>query len=115
MLLKSSLHNQAAAMHLPVAACLNKISPPPPGRAGDNVHISPPSRDCAGDNVHTARHIARECGILYEHDHQCLEGPVFRAMDRAELIHMLPNLRVGEPRAHLPGPPLLGGPGPQYE
>jgi len=48
----------------------------------------------SGDNIHTARHIARECGILHEQDHQCLEGPVFRAMDKEDLIHMLPNLRV---------------------
>ena len=97
--------------------CISPSRPSPSGCAGDivQIHISPPPPGRAGDNVHTARHIARECGILYEHDHQCLEGPVFRAMDRAELIHMLPNLRVGEPRAHLPGPPLLGGPGPQYE
>ena len=62
------------------------------------IHASKPfeSAFCfsIGDNIHTARHIARECGILYEADHQSLEGPVFRAMDKEELIQMLPNLRV---------------------
>jgi len=47
-----------------------------------------------GDNIHTERHIARECGILYEGDHSCMEGPEFRAMDRRELIFMMPNIRV---------------------
>ena len=33
-----------------------------------------------GDNIHTAKHIARECGILTDDDHVALEGPVFRKM-----------------------------------
>ncbi|KDD74835.1 cation transporting ATPase [Helicosporidium sp. ATCC 50920] len=46
-----------------------------------------------GDNVHTARHIARECGILGEGD-GVLEGPEFRAMSRAQVLAALPRLRV---------------------
>ncbi|GAX73955.1 hypothetical protein CEUSTIGMA_g1405.t1 [Chlamydomonas eustigma] len=51
-------------------------------------------RMVTGDNIHTARHIATECGILYEGDHLCMEGPEFRAMNRRDLIFMLPNIRV---------------------
>ena len=50
-----------------------------------------------GDNIHTARHIAKECGILTD-DGLALEGPVFRKMPEAELIPLLPKLQV---RAHL--------------
>jgi len=50
-------------------------------------------RMVTGDNVHTARHIARECGILTE-DGIALEGPAFRRMPEAELIPMLPRLQV---------------------
>lgn len=46
-----------------------------------------------GDNIHTARHIARECGIL-SGDGIALEGPVFRKMAEAELIPLLPKLQV---------------------
>ncbi|KDD73944.1 hypothetical protein H632_c1709p1 [Helicosporidium sp. ATCC 50920] len=46
-----------------------------------------------GDNVHTARHIARECGILGEGD-GVLEGPEFRAMSRAQVLAALPRLRA---------------------
>ena len=49
-----------------------------------------------GDNIHTARHIARECGILEEGEgHTCMEGPEFRNTEEAEMIERLPNLRVG--------------------
>ena len=50
-------------------------------------------RMVTGDNVHTAKHIARECGILTD-DGIALEGPVFRRMSEAELIPMLPKLQV---------------------
>jgi Ca2+-transporting ATPase len=51
-------------------------------------------RMVTGDNVHTAKHIARECGILTD-DGIALEGSVFRCMPEAELIPMLPLLQVG--------------------
>jgi len=51
-------------------------------------------RMVTGDNVHTAKHIARECGILTD-DGIALEGPAFRVMSQAELIPMLPRLQVG--------------------
>lgn len=37
-------------------------------------------RMVTGDNIHTARHIARECGILPVDSDQylCMEGPDFR-------------------------------------
>lgn len=50
-------------------------------------------RMVTGDNIHTARHIAKECGILSE-DGLALEGPVFRKMPEAELIPLLPKLQV---------------------
>jgi hypothetical protein len=46
-----------------------------------------------GDNIHTARHIARECGILTESG-VALEGPNFRNMPAHELIPLLPKLQV---------------------
>lgn len=56
-------------------------------RAGITVRM------VTGDNIHTARHIARECGILYG-DGIALEGPMFRAMPAHELIPLLPRLQV---------------------
>jgi hypothetical protein len=51
-----------------------------------------------GDNIHTARHIARECGILPDgSNYTCIEGPAFRKLSEAELKEMLPNMRVGGP------------------
>ncbi|KAL4452347.1 hypothetical protein ABPG75_008009 [Micractinium tetrahymenae] len=50
-------------------------------------------RMVTGDNIHTARHIARECGILTE-DGIALEGPVFRNMPEEELLPLLPKLQV---------------------
>lgn len=50
-------------------------------------------RMVTGDNIHTARHIARECGILSE-DGLALEGPNFRKMSEEELIPLLPKLQV---------------------
>ncbi|GLC40623.1 hypothetical protein PLESTM_001094100 [Pleodorina starrii] len=50
-------------------------------------------RMVTGDNIHTAQHIARECGILTD-DCVAMEGPTFRAMPAAELIPLLPRLRV---------------------
>jgi len=51
-------------------------------------------RMVTGDNIHTARHIARECGILTEGG-LTLEGPAFRAMAEEELVPLLPKLQVG--------------------
>lgn len=50
-------------------------------------------RMVTGDNIHTARHIARECGLLTD-DGIALEGPVFRAMPEEELIPILPKLQA---------------------
>lgn len=51
-------------------------------------------RMVTGDNIHTARHIARECGILTEGG-LALEGPEFRKMPIHELLPKLPKLQVG--------------------
>ncbi len=53
----------------------------------------------AGDNIHTARHIARECGILTEGG-IALEGPTFRNMAAADLIPILPKLQVSLGKTH---------------
>ncbi|KAI8473287.1 MAG: plasma membrane calcium ATPase [Monoraphidium minutum] len=50
-------------------------------------------RMVTGDNIHTARHIARECGILTDTG-VALEGPAFRTMPAHELIPLLPRLQV---------------------
>lgn len=50
-------------------------------------------RMVTGDNIHTARHIARECGILTK-DGIALEGPEFRKMPIHELLPKLPKLQV---------------------
>lgn len=52
-------------------------------------------RMVTGDNVVTARAIAEECGIFDEKQgHVALEGPVFRDMPKAEVLKILPHLRV---------------------
>ena len=50
-------------------------------------------RMVTGDNIHTARHIARECGILTEGG-LALEGPDFRRMSEQEILEKLPRLQV---------------------
>jgi Ca2+-transporting ATPase len=56
-------------------------------------------RMVTGDNIHTARHIARECGILTDSvpgggAGLALEGPTFRDMSDEELVPLLPRLQV---------------------
>lgn len=46
-----------------------------------------------GDNIHTAKHIAKECGILHEGG-LAMEGPDFRAKSEEELMELLPLLQV---------------------
>jgi len=46
-----------------------------------------------GDNVHTACHIARECGIM-EGGGIAIEGPQFNSMSDAEIIKILPTIKV---------------------
>jgi len=53
-------------------------------------------RMVTGDNIHTAKHIARECGILTD-EGIALEGPVFRRMPEEELLPLLPKLQVSTP------------------
>jgi Ca2+-transporting ATPase len=50
-------------------------------------------RMVTGDNIHTARHIARDCGILTD-EGIALEGPNFRHMPAHELLPLLPKLQV---------------------
>jgi hypothetical protein len=52
-------------------------------------------RMVTGDNIHTARHIARDCGILTD-DGISLEGPNFRNMPAHELLPLLPKLQVSD-------------------
>ena len=56
-------------------------------RAGITVRM------VTGDNVHTAKHIARECGILTEGG-RAIEGPVFRSMPEEDLVPLLPQLQA---------------------
>ena len=50
-------------------------------------------RMVTGDNIHTARHIAKECGILTEGG-IALEGPKFRELPEEEMLKLLPRLQV---------------------
>jgi Ca2+-transporting ATPase len=65
-------------------------------------------RMVTGDNIHTARHIARECGILTEGG-LALEGPTFRVMPESELLPILPSLQVGLEAATRPFPAVFAG------
>jgi len=47
----------------------------------------------AGDNIHTAKHIARECGLLTP-DGVAMEGPTFRSLPDTELLRQIPRLQV---------------------
>jgi len=49
-------------------------------------------RMVTGDNILTAKHIAKECGILT--DGIAIEGPVFRKMSFPEMDAILPRLQV---------------------
>lgn len=51
-------------------------------------------RMVTGDNIHTARHIAKDCGILTD-EGIALEGPAFRSMPAHDLLPLLPKLQVG--------------------
>ena len=48
---------------------------------------------CTGDNVLSARSIAAQCGI-YTAGGIIMEGPVFRALDDAERMEVVPRLQV---------------------
>ncbi|EIE19492.1 calcium-translocating P-type ATPase [Coccomyxa subellipsoidea C-169] len=50
-------------------------------------------RMVTGDNIHTAKHIARECGILTDGG-TAMEGPVFRSMPEEDLIPMVEIVQV---------------------
>ena len=50
-------------------------------------------RMVTGDNIYTAKHIARECGILSDHG-IAMEGPDFRALPHDELLELIPRLEV---------------------
>lgn len=50
-------------------------------------------RMVTGDNVLTAKHIARECGILAS-DGVCMEGPLFRVLSMEEQNKIIPKLQV---------------------
>ena len=50
-------------------------------------------RMLTGDNMLTARHIAKECGILTE-DGLCMEGPEFRKLTTEQMDEAIPRLQV---------------------
>lgn len=50
-------------------------------------------RMVTGDNIYTAKHIARECGILSENG-LAMEGPEFRTLSNDELMQTIPKLDV---------------------
>ncbi|SNX85956.1 related to putative calcium P-type ATPase NCA-2 [Melanopsichium pennsylvanicum] len=56
-------------------------------RAGVQVKM------CTGDNVLTAKSIATQCGI-YSPGGIVMEGPVFRKLNRADMLEIVPRLQV---------------------
>ena len=56
-------------------------------RAGVSVKM------CTGDNVLTARSIALQCGI-YTAGGMIMEGPIFRQLERQDLLDVVPRLQV---------------------
>lgn len=48
-----------------------------------------------GDNIHTAKHIARECGILTDDEHLSMEGPEFRKLHAENLADL--QVRLAKP------------------
>ncbi|RDB25860.1 Calcium-transporting ATPase 2 [Hypsizygus marmoreus] len=56
-------------------------------RAGVTVKM------CTGDNVLTARSIATQCGI-FTPGGIIMEGPVFRKLNQAEMVEIVPRLQV---------------------
>lgn len=50
-------------------------------------------RMITGDNILTAKHIAKECGIL-DDDGVAIEGPELRKMSESELDKIIPKLQV---------------------
>eukprot|EP00300_Choanocystis_sp_HF-7_P021906 c21009_g1_i1.p1 GENE.c21009_g1_i1~~c21009_g1_i1.p1 ORF type:complete len:1007 (+),score=241.13 c21009_g1_i1:83-3103(+) len=50
-------------------------------------------RMVTGDNIDTAKHIARECGIL-DKEGLAMEGSEFRNMSREDIVPLLPRLQV---------------------
>lgn len=64
-----------------------------PGAVRTCVRAGIRVRMVTGDNIHTAKHIARECGILDDTGY-AIEGPEFRATPRDEMMRKLPNLQV---------------------
>lgn len=79
------------------AMCIVGIKDPVRKEVPDAVatcqHAGIRVRMVTGDNIHTARHIARDCGILTEGG-LAMEGPDFRKMNEEELFEMLPKLQV---------------------
>lgn len=70
-----------------------------PGAVRTCVRAGISVRMVTGDNIHTAKHIARECGILNNMGY-AIEGPEFRATPRDVMMRKLPNLQVrAAPRA----------------
>ena len=88
--------SQAPPEHNLTALCIVGIKDPVRKEVPDAVATCQRAgitvRMVTGDNIHTAKHIARECGILTRGT--AIEGPDFRRMSEAEMIAMLPNLQV---------------------
>ncbi len=51
-------------------------------------------RMVTGDHLETAKHIAKQCGILTCSDHICMTGGEFRELSSEDKTKILPRLRV---------------------
>eukprot|EP01084_Bolivina_argentea_P295942 509620_1 len=51
-------------------------------------------RMVTGDHLETAKHIAKQCGILTCSDHVCMTGKEFRELSESDKKKLLPRLRV---------------------
>jgi P-type Ca2+ transporter type 2C len=78
---------------LAIVGIKDPVRPEVPGAVATCQKAGIMVRMVTGDNIHTARHIARECGILTG-DGIALEGPELRSMPIQRLLPMLPKLQV---------------------
>lgn len=92
---------KAASTHLPTpttnqpksSAITHSRIPTPADSPAPRFCTAPHIACAAGDNIHTAKHIARECGILTD-EGLAMEGPDFRRMPEEEILQLLPKLQV---------------------
>jgi Ca2+-transporting ATPase len=87
-----NVHHQGLTL-IGVCGIKDPVRAAVPGAVRDCQLAGIKVRMLTGDNIHTAKHIARECGILTD-DGVAIEGPAFRALSDEEVDAILPKLQV---------------------